>query len=342
MLSALGPGVRSAWLGRDFTIGKTGASGSGKTPEQSAQPDAPAATARRLQPALSPLPVHTSITLPATIGSTPIATAKSASTVETPVALLADSSCARCALWQASTNASAPRSGTVNAHRFMIHTGRLIFRGCWHGAQFLNFATLQEISRPWPQQAVVGFRGNSRPDAGAARREVPIREVDGQPCLNYNLLPRRPAKLVTMTAKQDLDLLSLEREFTDYALAQAHPLVRAWRGDQLRIDIREATKALVALIADDDAACKYADTMKVLAPPPEQFKMRLVEIEGHRFLAQIDFQILLPRYRLWRSSGASTPLGAIADASVLRRLAHEFAVFAPRRIRFLPARARAD
>jgi len=71
--------------GAAFTIGK-GAFGSGKSPEQSARPNAPEATARRLQPALPPLPVHTSITLAATIGPTPIATAKPARTVETPVA----------------------------------------------------------------------------------------------------------------------------------------------------------------------------------------------------------------------------------------------------------------
>src|SRR2546421_340598 len=92
-----------------------------------------------------------------------------------------------------------------------------------------------------------------------------------------------------MIAKQDLDAASLEREFTNYALEQAHPLVRAWRGDQLKTDVYEATKGLVALIADDDTARNYADSMKVLAQPPEQFKMRLVEIGGHRFLAQIDF-----------------------------------------------------
>ena len=137
-----------------------------------------------------------------------------------------------------------------------------------------------------------------------------------------------------MTTKHDLDVASLEREFCDYALEQAHPLVRAWRRDLLNSDVLEATRGLVALIADDDAARKYADAMKVLAQPPEQFKMRLVEVDGYRFLAQIDFtdpSASLPFVAIFR---ASTPPGAVSDAHVVRRLAHEFAVFAPRRLRF--------
>jgi hypothetical protein len=73
LLAALGLTPSSPECGRlgraFFTIGKTGTSGSGKG--WTAQPDAPAATARRLQPALSPLPIHTWITLPVTTGSTP-------------------------------------------------------------------------------------------------------------------------------------------------------------------------------------------------------------------------------------------------------------------------------
>jgi len=139
--------------------------------------------------------------------------------------------------------------------------------------------------------------------------------------------------------------LSLEPEFTDYALEQAHPLVKAWRGDQLRRDIQEATKALVALVSDDDAARNYADSMKVLGLPPEQYKMLLVEVDGHRFLAQIDFpdhSASLPFVAIHR---ASTPPGAISDVSVLRRLADAFGLFSPRRTRFyqpaqLPIEAR--
>jgi hypothetical protein len=137
-----------------------------------------------------------------------------------------------------------------------------------------------------------------------------------------------------MTPKQDLDTVSLEREYTEYAFEQAHPLVRAWRGDQLKADIREATKSLVALIADDDAARRYAETMKVLARPQELFKMRSIEIDGRRFLAQIGFRDPSASLAFVSIFRASTLPGIISDASVLRRLAHEFAVFAPRRIRF--------
>jgi hypothetical protein len=137
-----------------------------------------------------------------------------------------------------------------------------------------------------------------------------------------------------MAGRRTPDVAALEREFTNCALEQAHPLMRAWRRDELETDIREATKGLVALIADDDAARRYAETMKVLGRPPEQFKMRSVEIGGHRFLAQIDFpdpSASLPFVAIF---GASTPPGAISDASVLRQLARAFESFAPRRIRF--------
>src|SRR5262245_20431221 len=137
-----------------------------------------------------------------------------------------------------------------------------------------------------------------------------------------------------MTAKQDLDTVLLEREFTDYAFEQAHPLVRVWRGDQLKADIREATKGLVAFIADDDAARKYAETMKVLARPQELFKMRSIEIDGRRFLAQIGFRDPAASLAFVSIFRASTLPGTISDANVLRRLVHEFAVFEPRRIRF--------
>jgi RimJ/RimL family protein N-acetyltransferase len=126
----------------------------------------------------------------------------------------------------------------------------------------------------------------------------------------------------------------LESEFTEYAVDQAHPQVRSWRGDLLRRDIQEATKALVALLSDDDAARQYAETMKVLHLPPEAYKMRLVEIEGRRFLGQIDFPNRSGSSAFVAIYGASTPPDAIGDESVLSRVAGEFALFAPRRVRF--------
>jgi hypothetical protein len=130
--------------------------------------------------------------------------------------------------------------------------------------------------------------------------------------------------MVKMTTCGNLHA-ELESEFTEYALEQAHPQVRAWRGDPLRGDIEEATKGLVALLSDDNAASQYAETMKVLNLPPEAYKMRLVEIEGCRFLGRIDFPNRSgssPFVAIYR---ASTPPGAIGDGSVLRRMAGEFA-----------------
>ena len=137
-----------------------------------------------------------------------------------------------------------------------------------------------------------------------------------------------------MTARLGLDLSSLEREFAGYALEQAHPLVRGWRCDQLSNDIHEATRGLAALVADDDAARKYGETMKVLGVPPEHYKMRLVEIEEHRFPAQIDFPDRSGASPFATVYRASIPPGAISDLNVLRRLAEAFALFAPRRLRF--------
>ena len=130
------------------------------------------------------------------------------------------------------------------------------------------------------------------------------------------------------------DLTVLERELNASALAQMHPLVKAWRGDQIDADIGETTAALVALISDEAAARGFAAIMKVLALPPEPFKARLVEIDGHRFLAQIDFTDPSAELPFVAVARATTPPGAIADAGVLRRLAAEFAVFAPRRVQF--------
>src|ERR1700682_3846389 len=87
-----------------------------------------------------------------------------------------------------------------------------------------------------------------------------------------------------MTAIQHLDAVLLERELTGYALEQTHPLVRAWRGEHLKLDLGEVTTGLVALTTDDDAARKFAEARKVLALPAELFKVRLIEIEGYRFL----------------------------------------------------------
>ena len=137
-----------------------------------------------------------------------------------------------------------------------------------------------------------------------------------------------------MTASDDVNFLSLENELTAYALEQAHPLVKAWRGDHLAADMRQATVAFVALMTDDEGARRFAETMTVLALPPELFKARLVEIDGHRLLAQIDFPDPSARLPFVAVLCASTPPGTIPNMSILRHLAEEFAIFLPRRVQF--------
>ena len=130
------------------------------------------------------------------------------------------------------------------------------------------------------------------------------------------------------------DPIHLEHELTEYALGQAHPLVHTWLGDQLRQDLQKSTSLMIALITDDEAARSFSETMSVLGLPPEPFKAQLLEIDDHRFLAQIHFTDRsgkLPYVEVYR---ASTPLGAIDAPGVLRKLSDHFDVFLPRRIRF--------
>jgi hypothetical protein len=130
------------------------------------------------------------------------------------------------------------------------------------------------------------------------------------------------------------DPIHLEHELTQYALGQAHPLVHTWLGHRLREDLRKSTALMIALITDDAAARSFSEAMSVLGLPPEPFKARLLEIDGHCFLAQIRFTDRsgkLPYVEVYR---ASTPLGAIDAPIVVRKLCEHFDVFLPRRVRF--------
>jgi hypothetical protein len=131
---------------------------------------------------------------------------------------------------------------------------------------------------------------------------------------------------------QHLD--AIEREFVEYTLQQAHPLVRAWRGTRFEEDVISNTKGIVSLIADDDTASQYADTMQVLALPPEHFKARVVEIGSHRFLAQIDFPDTSGESSFVAVFRASSPPGAFPSTEILEQLAAAFGEFAPTQIRF--------
>ena len=130
------------------------------------------------------------------------------------------------------------------------------------------------------------------------------------------------------------DPLNLEHELTAHALEQGHPLLHAWLGDQLREGLRKSTASMIARITDDEAARSFAEAMSVLGLPPDPFKARLLEIDGYRFLAQIHFTDRsgkLPYVEVYR---ASTPLGAIGDPIIPRKLRDHFGIFLPQRVRF--------
>jgi hypothetical protein len=74
--------------------------------------------------------------------------------------------------------------------------------------------------------------------------------------------------------------------------------------------------------------------MSVLGLPPEPFKVRLLDIDGHRFLAQIRFTDRSGKWPYVEVYRASTPLGAIGDPIILRKLRDHFGIFLPQRVRF--------
>jgi hypothetical protein len=130
------------------------------------------------------------------------------------------------------------------------------------------------------------------------------------------------------------DDIHLEHELTEYALGQAHPFVHTWLGDRLRKDLRKSTSSMIALITDVEAARTFSEAMSVLGLPPDPFRARLLEIDGYRFLAQIHFPDRsgkLPYVEVYR---ASTPLGAIDDQIIVRKLRDRFDIFRPQRVRF--------
>jgi hypothetical protein len=129
------------------------------------------------------------------------------------------------------------------------------------------------------------------------------------------------------------DGANLEREFSAYALEQVHPLVRAWRGEQLAGDLAKTTADDVRRMHDGEAARHFADTMG-LDLAVEEFLARLVTINGDRFLARIDFQSPSDRNGFIDIIRASTSPGSLADVTVFQRLAEAFSAFSPRKISF--------
>jgi hypothetical protein len=136
-----------------------------------------------------------------------------------------------------------------------------------------------------------------------------------------------------MEASKMADGANLEREFSAYALEQVHPLVRAWRGEQLAGDLAKTTADDVRRMHDGEAARHFADTMG-LDLAVEEFLARLVTINGDRFLARIEFQSPSDRNGFIDIIRASTSPGSLADVTVFQRLAEAFSAFSPRKISF--------
>jgi GNAT superfamily N-acetyltransferase len=131
-----------------------------------------------------------------------------------------------------------------------------------------------------------------------------------------------------------LQLSAIEREFVAYAVAQTSPHVRAWRGDQLAADLARAMGPAVALLSDEDTAGDFAEAMSLLGLAPEHFKAKLLDIDGHRFLAQIDFTSTAgdtPFVAIFRGSRL---LGAFETRAMVDAIANGFAIFAPAAVRF--------
>ena len=127
----------------------------------------------------------------------------------------------------------------------------------------------------------------------------------------------------------------LGRVFRDAAMAQLHPKVREWRGETLEVDLREAQKDALASLVDEGQAQLFAEAMAVLALPAPCFKSRLIEIDGVRLIAAINFRDVsgaMPYIRILRSTAAP---GTISDWSGLRLcLAGVFREFKPHAVLF--------
>jgi hypothetical protein len=143
----------------------------------------------------------------------------------------------------------------------------------------------------------------------------------------------------------DHDPASLEQEFLTHALAQAHPMLRQWRGEALEADLRETTAASVRTLTDEAGAQRVAEIMHVLARPAASYKGQLLELGGVRCIAHIDFPDPSGDFPFVKIREASEPAGAIADWRALAEgIGRAFAGLRPRAVYFyhpahLPLRA---
>ncbi len=120
-------------------------------------------------------------------------------------------------------------------------------------------------------------------------------------------------------------------------MAQAHPLVREWRGAKLEADLLEAVTASVQTIADDDEAQRVAEVMHALALPAASYRGRLIDAGGVRCIAHIDFTDPSGDFPFVKVRCASVPPGSIADwGPISGGIARAFGEFRPRAAPILP------
>ena len=148
--------------------------------------------------------------------------------------------------------------------------------------------------------------------------------------------PEASARRLTIESAAQREALS--GEFLGYALAQAHPLVRAWAGGALEGTLRDGVERMLDLTSDEAEAQRFHDVMPLPGVPVSSYMPRLVEIDGIRLVASIDSPdadangVFAPFIFIWR---ASTPLGSVDNWQSLRRaFAETFVEFRPRSVQF--------
>jgi hypothetical protein len=138
---------------------------------------------------------------------------------------------------------------------------------------------------------------------------------------------------------------SLADEFAAYAMEQSHPLVRAWCGEALANNLREAALHSIKFLTDEEAAQRFADDMALPGVSVSSFQDRLLDIDGLRLIAGIHFRNLNREFPFVGIERASVAPGTLSDLGPLTAgLVRAFNEFRPRAIWFyhpshLPLRA---
>ena len=125
----------------------------------------------------------------------------------------------------------------------------------------------------------------------------------------------------------------LESEFLASAMAQTHPKIHQWCGAALEANLREASSNAVVSLVDKNQARQFAEALHVLGLPAESFKGRLLEVDGVRLIAAINFRDISGATPYIRLLGATTAPGTISDWSTLKPcLADVFREFNPQAV----------